>query len=294
MKREPIPDRDPDDGAEAKSDEPPLANGQAVYKDIEGAEVSTGAYVSAGVLCVVVFLASLVELISAGKLCHDENKCADEFAWAVCVGAISLTISLAHLIIIRFLKGKREAVEVWIAMSLAILWLVGIAVLTFDSPFQATGNGYFSCWLAFIAASMFLYITSATLRDFIKENFKQITPNSSAILVLLVASAMEVTASSIFCHKHTCYSEIAFGVSVGVISSATCLVHLFLPQLAPYVLYTSAVVTFLWIVAAGILTFNKPFTTPGNGYFSAWISMFASCTWFYLSLMNAGLPVGDL
>jgi hypothetical protein len=61
-------------------------------------------------------------------------------------------------------------------------------------------------------------------------------------------------------------------------------------NLAPYAMYTAGVMVVFWFVGAGIFTFEQPFTSPGNGYFASWAALLSSCAWFYLSLVEAGVP----
>mmetsp|Transcript_14799 Transcript_14799/g.29036 ORF Transcript_14799/g.29036 Transcript_14799/m.29036 type:complete len:308 (+) Transcript_14799:15-938(+) len=241
------------------------------------------------ILAFIVFIASLVELISAGKVCHDEGKCNNEFAWAVTVGVLSLVLSSMHLVMARFMKDLLEKLEFYIAACLGTLWTVGVLILTFDSPFENTGNGYFSCWLAFTSSQLLVYYTSPTIRDSMNNHLNEMSRSSSVLFLLFVSSCMNLVATSISCHRTACNSGIGFGVSVGVLSIVVCLLHFFVPSISDYTMYTSGTLTILWVSAAGVLTFGTAFTTPGNGYFSTWICMLSSCAWCYISMLESGV-----
>jgi len=259
------------------------------YKDVEGAEQPEQIGVkefSVGILAFIIFLASLVELISAGKECNDNSKCSGEFAWAVSVGTLSLAVSILYILMAKFSKQILQSIEVWFALFLSTLWLLGVGVLTFDEPFAATGNGYFACWLAFIASAALLYTTSETLRMMVADRLKEMSQHSGVIWVLLISSMMELIAASLQCKQRECGSQTSYGISVSIISICAGLAHMFSAALSPYTIFTAAIMSILWITAAGILTFDKPFTVPGNGYFAAWMSMFASCTWLYLCVVG--------
>jgi len=102
-----------------------------------------------------VFFGSVIELTSAGVACDNLGtaNCKKEYGWAVAVGTISLVICIVALL----LGNKIGPLKFVLALLLLAVWVFGAGVLTFDNPFTATGNGYFSCWVAFFASVVWAY-----------------------------------------------------------------------------------------------------------------------------------------
>merc|ERR1712196_111068 len=145
----------------------------------------------------------------------------------------------------KFSREILQSIEIWFALFLSILWLLGVGVLTFDAPFEATGNGYFAFWLAFIASGALLYMTSETLRKMVSHHLKEMSQHSGVIWVLLVASMMELIAAAIQCKERECGSQTSFGISVSVISICAGLAHMFSSALSPYTIFTAGVLSIL-------------------------------------------------
>jgi len=102
----------------------------------------------------VLFFASVVEFLAAAFECGDTN-CERERAWAVVVGAVSTVFSMIFLCCPISKAG-------FVSVLLAVWWIAGAAVMTFDAPFILTGNGYFGTWIATIASCLWAYIVYIT------------------------------------------------------------------------------------------------------------------------------------
>ena len=76
--------------------------------------------------------------------------------YGISLGVISTAASLATPYLIDTKKIGPPARKI-IAASLFVLWVAAVTVLTFDSPFTATGNGYFACWGGTVCATLFAY-----------------------------------------------------------------------------------------------------------------------------------------
>lgn len=97
------------------------------------------------------FISSLVELFSAFAFCT--VQCRDTNAYAVAVGIISAIVCIALAFFGSSLGQKaRQA----IAAMLFLWWVAAVFILTFGSPFTFTGNGYFSVWISFCLATLYL------------------------------------------------------------------------------------------------------------------------------------------
>jgi hypothetical protein len=60
-------------------------------------------------------------------------------AWIVAVG------TLAVCLVMMLTKAREDVGRVLMVVNF-LLWAAGVGVLTFDAPYQHTGNAYFACW----------------------------------------------------------------------------------------------------------------------------------------------------
>ena len=80
------------------------------------------------------------------------RRCEGNVAWGVALGAISTAVSFVFLVMPR-LPFR------WVAaLILFPMWVVGVGVLTFDSPFRVTSNGYFGSWVAFFSSVIWFFV----------------------------------------------------------------------------------------------------------------------------------------
>eukprot|EP00193_Tetraselmis_chui_P003194 CAMPEP_0177758688 /NCGR_PEP_ID=MMETSP0491_2-20121128/4323_1 /TAXON_ID=63592 /ORGANISM="Tetraselmis chuii, Strain PLY429" /LENGTH=214 /DNA_ID=CAMNT_0019274449 /DNA_START=946 /DNA_END=1590 /DNA_ORIENTATION=- len=108
---------------------------------------------------------------------------------------------------------------------------------------------------------------------------------SSMLVMLLLASAVEFFASLSFCKPNYCGSRAAWALSAGIVSVVGSGLLLGLMHGAPDVYhkvvpYMAGFLFVWWIPGAGVTTFSGPFLSVGNGYFGAWgafLSAFLLC-----------------
>jgi len=238
---------------------------------------------------VIVFVASVVEFIAAARICHKGGYCQKEFAFAVAVGVASAFFTFAVLLYLRFVPTLNHVVIQILAFMLTGLWIAGAGITTFRNPFVATGNGYFSAWLAFGASAYFLHANVAFVQGAVNKVYSHgatASTDTQALWVMFFASVIELVSAGVLCDASVnCTDEIAWAVAVGAISVFMCIIALALgDKLGPIKLVLALLLLGLWIFGAGVLTFDSPFIFTGNGYFSCWVAFFASVVWAYIVL----------
>jgi len=111
------------------------------------------------------------------------------------------------------------------------------------------------------------------------------------LFILAVASFVEFVSAAQQCNQQarTCTRTYAFAVAIGIVTTALS-VLLFIVGCTRagtkniFNQIFSVLMLILWSAGAGIMTFNDPFTTVGNGYFASWLSFWASVYLVFLSV----------
>jgi len=118
-------------------------------------------------LAVLLLIFSFIELLAALVECNDHSDCSDEYGWAIFVGIVSCVCSCGYLALHATCMERKLCFGISIAAyfgySMLFLWVWGTGVLTFDKPFVATGNGYFSSWGAMITSILFAGVAGGHL-----------------------------------------------------------------------------------------------------------------------------------
>lgn len=222
-------------------------------------------------LFAVIALASAVELARAATLCDQSYDCGSYLAYAVAVGGVSLVVSV--LCVLASKGGKLTGQVELVAGGLLFAWWVpAVLVLTFKSPFTATGNGYFACWVAFFVSTWLLSELWPTFRNM---NNQMQAKTKGPVGFLLVASIFELIAASFACSSY-CRGEVAYAVAVGAISILVCVIMMAGVVPGQYIRWVNGFMLVWWLAAAGILTFGDTFTITGNGYFATWAAVAAA------------------
>lgn len=241
---------------------------------------------------VMLLVASVVELISAGRECDQDHRvCKDELLLAVLVGLISIFFCILYLIYNKFASSPNRFIGMLFALIFIGNWTVGAGVTTFKRPFTVVSNGYFSSWLAF-AVSCYFANSRIPLISTMLARFKEKGQNSQdyfVVFILLAASVVVLVHAITLCEDpRECENEAAWAVAVGVVTTALATITLLLSALLSRVkVYLAVLIALIWIPGCGILTFDyAPFMVAGNGYFGCWIAFFSSLYWAYLELVE--------
>jgi len=244
---------------------------------------------------VIILVASAVEFIAAARVCdkrkdfHIDNYCSDEYGYAVAVGVGGVVISLAYILILRFSKSVHKFVTQFVAIALLAWWGAGAGVVTFRAPFVATGNGYFSAWLAFGAAGYFAFHQVPIVHWILVKLSKGANSLDHQLLwATFAASVIELATAATACDQigdKACRDNhnLGWGIACGAISTVMTLIAIFAP-LGKFKMYYAIILALLWAFGAGVLTFDDPWVFTGNGYFSSWISFFCTALWTYLCI----------
>jgi len=247
-----------------------------------------------------ILVASCVELAQASQNCTEElNKCEDEDGFAVAVGTISLFLCLCYIICLKF---KREAIPMFtqvLSLFLLIWWSVGVIVLTFKSPFETTGNGYFACWGAALLSIYYCQLVVEKLKVFGNRVSGALSGSMQRklIMLLMFLSYVEAFAALVLWDERTSTStstakktdQEVWIFACGIVAGGLATIYLLLEIMRPGMLKTQFLKYFSWFMVvwwmfgAGVATFDDPFPTTGNGYFCAWGAFVTS---FYLAYVT--------
>ena len=77
-------------------------------------------------------------------------------AYGMSLGIISAVICVLATYLVEA-KKIGAPLRKGVSGVLLVLWAAAAVLLTFDSPFTSTGNGYFACWLGLACASLWVY-----------------------------------------------------------------------------------------------------------------------------------------
>lgn len=243
-------------------------------------------------------------------ICHNENneECSRaSYALPIVMTTLTLLLCFITPLIWVLLVDKTHSIETTahvifpsVSVILAVCWVWVTPVITFNYPFQESGNGYFFAWGLFVLSLIFA-------RD-VNEEFNNVLGKASHIMMgkrfdRMVARVLIV--ASLFFTIAACDSFVDDGrnadentwegwlvVILGPIMFLTLLIYelvllwlglhqeltsdsnedqeCYEPECGMKIL--SVVLAGLWFFIAIIATFNEtsPFMTTGNGYFASW------------------------
>eukprot|EP01062_Namystynia_karyoxenos_P014514 TRINITY_DN1521_c0_g2_i1.p1 TRINITY_DN1521_c0_g2~~TRINITY_DN1521_c0_g2_i1.p1 ORF type:complete len:619 (+),score=186.77 TRINITY_DN1521_c0_g2_i1:112-1968(+) len=227
----------------------------------------------------LLLLASAVVLVQTAVDCDeysDADYCKNEVAWVLACSVVSLVV----VIVVIIFAEKVASFWKWIALFLFLWWCAGTGVATFDRPYEATGNGYFGCWAAVIAAAI---LCAQAFGQDLGENADAALEKGAGMLGskkeivgVCLASLVVLIQAGVDCDG--CEDYHAWALACAVISFVICVVLIVLSkfQLAnvePFMKWIALFLAVWWLAGTWCMTFKRPFKLTGNGYFGAWAAV---------------------
>lgn len=247
---------------------------------------------------VALVVASCAELAQAVRYCDkwrpDPLKCDGAFAFAIAVGATSLAINFLFAGGLYFRREMLKGFAAYLSIVNVLLWGFAVAVCTFSEPFNTTGNGYFATWGAAIISVYFAQISFEKFNALLGKTFTNALSGTIERRVMMMTMILSfVFAFSALTNKQNEFptrftSQEKWGFACGMTSGGLIVVYMLLKAFTNMVTgntiikYISYLLVVLWLFGVGVCTFDAPFITTGNGYFTAWGSFLTSIYLAYL------------
>lgn len=99
---------------------------------------------------IVFLLACITKVESSASLGTKERNNA---IYGLSLACFSTVVVLVLMMMDRKGNAIKGVMNLALMTVLSVMWLVAACLVTFDGPFTATGNGYFSAWAACITAA---------------------------------------------------------------------------------------------------------------------------------------------
>jgi len=244
-----------------------------------------------------ILVASCVELAQAAQICQEDLiDCEDEYGYAVAVGCVSLILCLCYFLSVYFKPDIIQTFTQFLSLFLMLWWGVGTVVLTFDAPFDTTGNGYFACWGAALLSILYCQLAVEKFKTFgasMSSAFSG-TEERKVLSLIMILSYVEAFAALLTWDEGIVKQsrQETWAFACGIVAGGLATIYLLLKTMRPNMVgpkilrYFSWFLVPWWMFGAGVATFDQPFPTTGNGYFCAWGAFVSSCYLAYTATMT--------
>jgi hypothetical protein len=188
--------------------------------------------------------------------------------YAITVSSVAIIFSSIGLLLARFAEEMFSTIGERMNILNFLYSLVGACFLTFDKPFDKTGNGYFAAWAVVYGCAMGMDMTS--------EAFVSTAKGPGTLMTLLVSSLVVILACITPIRDEIDTNTAIFALVIGCVTLAMVLIAMALDKKdrTMRALDHAIALSFLavcWIIMACLVTFRGPFEVTGNGYFASWI-----------------------
>jgi hypothetical protein len=222
--------------------------------------------------------------IMKDMMCGAKKEAPHNVAYAVSVAAISLIVIVVLLVLRKKSPHTHDKTRVFFGGFLGLWWIIGAGILTFDSPYTGTGNGYFAAWAGVISAMVYFHENCNFLASKISTGLAMPLANQP-LFMLFLASLVEAFAAMKLCDDNDCTKEYGFALSVGIITAILCVVLFAWTTMPPIVVkIITWLLIILWVPGVYVNTVDlnpQVFRTTGNGYFSSWACLFLAVLFSY-------------
>jgi hypothetical protein len=188
--------------------------------------------------------------------------------YAITVSSVAIVLSSIGLLMTKFAEAMFSTIGKRMNILCFAYSFVGACFLTFDKPFDKTGNGYFSAWAIVYGCAMGMDVTSEVRASTAKER--------DSLMSLLVSSLVLILASIAPVRDNIDSGAAIFALVLGCVTLAFILIVMVLDKMNKPMprmdqQFTLVNLTLCWIIMACLVTFRGPFEITGNGYFASWV-----------------------
>lgn len=220
------------------------------------------------------------------KMCGQKDESPHNVAYALSVATISLLVIIILLILRKKSPHTHDKTRVFFGGFLGVWWIIGAGIMTFDSPYVQTGNGYFAAWAGVISAMVYFHENCNFLASKISSGLAMPLANQP-LFMLFLASLVEAFASMKICSHdgNDCTEEYGFALSIGIITAILCVVLFAWTTMPPIVVkIITWFLILIWVPGVYVNTVDlnpQVFRTTGNGYFASWACLFLAVLFSY-------------
>lgn len=212
----------------------------------------------------------------------EAHCCPGEVVWVLlCSGLSSI------LCIFLYVGGSSKVRPYfsYFSLFLAVWWAACFLVATFDSPYTFSGNGFFGCWIAFLASCVVFDGSWNLDTTIVRKVPSELLGLALASGIVLIAATYDKTIEDFFDW---------WAVITPTVSLALVVVALILRASDRsnynFMQGTSIFLCVWWSFGTGLMTFKRPFNGPSsrsNGYFAAWVAL--AFAWLLCHQSSEGL-----